>query len=158
MSEWATPKENWLTGNGVSYVDMNRIEGNINYLKGSPVLGQPSVGIGVPYTDDSLSLVSSNFVKNVSLGWNHAHVDVTTQRVIGTNTYTNSTNKPITVNVIVLSAAAGTVSATVGGVIVYGNGVTSSGQNLCIRFEVPTGVSYKINSGSYSLVKWSEFR
>lgn len=72
--------------------------------------------------------------------------------------YTNSTGKPIIVNCIVASTGAGTINATVGGILMYGSGNSTSGQNLFISFVVPNGTSYTINTGAYTLNGWWELR
>jgi hypothetical protein len=85
-------------------------------------------------------------------------------RVIGT-TYTNSTGRPIQVNICVQAPGSnGYASVTVGGVIIGYLGIASGGLYpfyLNISFIVPASTNYSCNvvSGtSPSLVTWAELR
>ncbi len=66
---WTTPKVNWTTADGVSYVDLNRIESDISFIADNPTgtllrLGEGSrnVAIGARTIDAGVSLVVADGV------------------------------------------------------------------------------------------------
>jgi len=94
---------------------------------------------------------------NTQLGVGQTWQDVKASRVSGT-TYTNSTSKPITVNVATNGTNA-VVSATVGGVAVANaawGGTPSSSTQFC-SVIVPAGATYVFTlTGAVQI--WSELR
>jgi hypothetical protein len=92
-------------------------------------------------------------------------VDQTWQNLLGSRafgtTYTNSTGKPIMVNIAATIINTTTITAVVSGVTVAvenGTGATSNAP-ATVSFIVPNGATYSItNSGSSSLAVWAELR
>lgn len=84
--------------------------------------------------------------------------NVTSSRALGT-TYTNSTGRPIFVNVAMSSSIAANPLLTVNGVVYYGTGNTA-GITLSVSAIVPTGATYvaSVSGGTPGLVYWSELR
>lgn len=81
-------------------------------------------------------------------------VNVSASRLIGT-TYSNTTGKTIRVLVSCLTTTGGTISASVGGILIQGS--TASGGNYSfIAFDVPTGNSYIVNLTASSNKVWVE--
>lgn len=73
-----------------------------------------------------------------SLGYGQQPTDMTGSRVSGT-TYTNTRGKPILC--IVAMNSSSSVSATVGGVLIY-SGTTAAANFHAVSFMVPPGVTY----------------
>ena len=107
----------------------------------------------------------STTLKNLGIGGTaQAYTDVTASRAIGT-TYTNSTNRPIHVNVeISTGASAGSYSATL---TVAGNLADASGlylytggtnTQLKLTGVVGIGETYVVTSSGTTLTKWYERR
>lgn len=98
-----------------------------------------------------------------SVGVGQTWQDMSASRASGT-TYTNSTGKPIMVNVFNNALDAGfTISATVGGVLVgyAGGGAGGDARRAgTVSFIVPDGTSYAVTYSAYGLssIKWSELR
>lgn len=90
------------------------------------------------------------------LGVSQTWQDVTASRTSGT-TYTNSTGKPIMVNILVSNGVYTTTTLTVGGVVVgrCSNPTTSSGAQATLSAIVPNGVTY---SSSGYIEYWTELR
>lgn len=84
--------------------------------------------------------------------------DVTASRALGT-TYTNSTGKPIALNLTSTNVNASGVSITVNGLLVtqmyLNNGVTGSSIGTVI---VPNGGTYSVIMPNAALLKWFELR
>ena len=99
------------------------------------------------------------------LGFNQTHQDVAGSRALATN-YTNTTNQPIDVEVLLSSTSSGQVSitATVGGVSLgaVNYPVTAAGFVLPRKFIVPPGKTYRIDttgsSATPTISKWMELR
>jgi hypothetical protein len=87
----------------------------------------------------------------MGLGYDQTWVDVTGSRTVGV-TYTNTTGSPIYVSI---DSGSGTITATVGGVIVVTN-TSSSGNNCTIGFIVPNEQTYVV-SGT-TMYRWVELR
>jgi hypothetical protein len=112
------------------------------------------------------NLLTSNGTSWVSalpntLGYNQTWQDVTSSRVSGT-TYTNSTGKPIQVNVAgVCTSGSAILYLTVGGVVISGGQVQSLA-NLTAQVGaiIPPGTSYvlSVNFGTVTPSYWAELR
>lgn len=95
---------------------------------------------------------------NMMLAINQSWVSVTQSRSIGT-TYTNSTNKPIFVSIILSSVSSGTqVIWYVGGGAINASTLQIAVTQLPIMFIVPPGQTYKLTSSSGSIGSWMELR
>ena len=101
---------------------------------------------------------------NLAIGVGQTWQDVTASRSAGT-TYTNSTGKPIIVNVYGNGTSGSSRSAylVVGGVVVaasiFSNTSGGSGASATLSAIVPAGTSYVVNAGgSWSLENWAELR
>lgn len=124
----------------------------------STTVASGAVGTTQSNGDNSTKIATTAHVYNMSLGWGQTWQDVTSSRASGT-TYTNSTGKPIMVNVsIPSSGSAGTVTLTVGGVVVgISNNANTSAQGT-ISAIVPNGTSYYATITAGSFYKWAELR
>ena len=94
----------------------------------------------------------------MAIGVNQTWQDVTSSRSAGT-TYTNSTGKPIMVNVYLTDGESRTGSLTVGGVVVavaisHGAG----GSTATMSAIVPNGVSYSVGASGGGVAMWAELR
>lgn len=90
-----------------------------------------------------------------------AMMDVVASRSLGV-TYTNTTGKPIFVNVSGIASDGSTyLQAVVASFTLYGGQVTNlASQRAAISFIVPSGATYSvsINAGSVSSLSWKEIR
>jgi alkyl sulfatase BDS1-like metallo-beta-lactamase superfamily hydrolase len=97
---------------------------------------------------------------NAGLGVNQTWQSVVGSRALGT-TYTNSTGKPIMVNVAATIINTTTITAVVDGVTVAQENGTGASSNApaTVSFIVPNGSTYSVsNSGSTTLTLWAELR
>ena len=82
--------------------------------------------------------------------------DVKTSRALNV-IYTNTTGRPIYVNVALLATAANqTATIAVDGFVVTGSTVPSTNFSTAVSTLVPAGSTYKVSSGSYTLSSWME--
>lgn len=93
-----------------------------------------------------------------SIGFGQTYQDLTASRTFGTN-FTNTSGKPIIVNLVAVSSATAGFSASVNGFGISGNSVNST-LAFVIVFMVPPGAVYSVAApaGSLSNTKWSELR
>ena len=93
-----------------------------------------------------------------SIGLNQTWQDVTGSRVLGT-TYTNSTGKPIAINVYSIQSAASLITATVAGVLLKGSQAVTGGGHSVFAI-VPNGATYSVtvSNGTPSGLAWMELR
>ena len=123
-------------------------DANINAVDDGDVSG---------FVTDFISAISSNLLGGSSQTWQ----TVTGSRVLET-TYTNSTGRPILVNVFMQSTTTGqSPTLTINGtVVLVGTGQQNSGQGMAVFALVPNGATYSAapSSGSATLSKWSELR
>ena len=111
--------------------------------------------------DNSTKIATTAYVQNMGLGWGQTWTDVTSSRAKNTD-YTNSTGKPIMVNVFLVNVGASSnASLTVDGVLVsWANGdTTNGGAGATLSAIVPNGSVYYV-SGSKTLTSgfWVELR
>ena len=124
---------------------------------GNPKAPTPSVG------DDSTSLATTEYVdKNGAGGLSQSWQDVTSSRA-GGPTYTNSTGRPIELNIVVLlTNASSSATLSVNGVATAGQGpylIGGASANVCLSAIVPSGNTYQLStSGTASLTRWTELR
>lgn len=98
------------------------------------------------------------FAAMQSLGFGQTEQDVTASRALGT-TYYNTTNRPIVVNVSLVSTATNqTAVIGVNGVNFVGSSMPSTGLSLAVSAIVRPGASYVVPAGSYTLAAWKEIR
>lgn len=88
------------------------------------------------------------------IGIGQTWTDVTASRDSST-VYTNSTSKPIMVNVWGINATA--IDLTVGGVVACRSAINSSVPSTQLTAIVPAGSTYRITSGA-SITLWTELR
>ena len=99
-------------------------------------------------------------LKNSVLGLGQTWQDVTASRVLGT-TYTNTTGKPVLIQVSIDITTSGLWRATVAGVIVSDVKANPAYQDYVnFSFIVPNGSTYSVTqvSGAYASMLWSELR
>ena len=110
--------------------------------------------------DNSTKMATTAYVQNMGLGWGQTWQNMTSSRAAST-TYTNSTGKPIMVNIHYAQFSANTwdMQLTVGGVIVardaggtVGRGTDGGGTCSAI---VPSGATYSF-TGPFNV--WAELR
>lgn len=96
-----------------------------------------------------------------AMGLGQTLQDVTASRALGT-AYTNGTTKPITVMVSATSAAVGgTLTVTMGAIVVWGSTASAVGYISAATFVVPVGVSYTVamgGGGAPTVKTWIELR
>ena len=125
-----------------------------NMVLVTPSLGTPSALVGTNISGTANSL-------NAGIGVNQTWTDVTASRFIN-STYTNSTGKPITVNITFQAGASinSGLLATVGGFqYLWGTyGSSSYSGRGSITFLVPAGLTYSVvnNSSAVGALIWAE--
>jgi hypothetical protein len=141
-------------GTGVSTIAANAV-----------VLGNGTSAIQTVAPSTAGNLLTSNGTTWTSTAPIGVGIDQTWQSVIGSRafgtTYTNSTGKPIMVNIAATVINTTTITANVSGVTVAveaGTGATSNSP-ATVSFIVPNGATYSIsNSGSSTISVWAELR
>ena len=112
-------------------------------------------------TVSSATVIGQTAVNGVvgGLGVGQTPVDLTTQRAIGT-TYYNTSGKPISVTVWVVSTSSSTnVSLLINCVTSILVGGSTSGLNMTISSQIiPNGSNYQISVINATLVGWKELR
>lgn len=95
---------------------------------------------------------------NQAVGYGQTWQDVTGSRTIGT-IYTNSTGKPIALNVYSIQSVASLITATVAGVPVKGS-QSQAGGGHSIFAIAPNGATYSVtvSGGTTSGLSWIELR
>lgn len=68
MMAWQTPKTNWNATDSATYMDMNRICGNINYLLGEERLTKVYTSKDYVYHPEWLEIVSAFMLVQVAAG------------------------------------------------------------------------------------------
>ena len=96
---------------------------------------------------------------DVALSFGQTYTDVTSSRAVSTQ-YTNSTNKPIFVQIVATTGTGGDMRLQIGGVnppaAIY---VNASNGRSSLSGIVPAGATYIINiAGSVTLRSWMEVR
>jgi hypothetical protein len=125
-----------------------------NMVLVTPSLGTPSALVGTNISGTANSL-------NAGIGVNQTWTDVTASRFIN-STYTNSTGKPITVNITFQAGVSinSGLLATVGGFqYLWGTyGSSSYSGRGSITFLVPAGLTYSVvnNSSAVGALIWAE--
>lgn len=118
-----------------------------------------SIGSAVTATtqttgDDTTKVATTEFVRNMGLGWDQTWQDVTSLRALDTN-YTNTTGKPIMVQVRAYTNGS-LCAPTVGGVLLAGASQSSTDGFPSVSFIVPPGATYSFTA--ISLARWVELR
>lgn len=115
-------------------------------------------------TDAAVTTAQAKILADRDFGIGQTWQDVKASRNAGT-TYTNSTNRPISVYVKCKSTSSGTVNleafATVGSVEVSSGSAYSANTNyfIALSFIVPPGATYSVTLvANVALDKWSELR
>lgn len=120
--------------------------------------------------DNTTAVATDAFVTNAvatgvataiasGIGYGQSWQDLTVSRVFGT-TYTNSTGKPISVNISATStSAASTFTLTINGVGLLGQGGTTADGFCYITAIIPVGATYVATlTATATLTKWHELR
>jgi hypothetical protein len=108
----------------------------------------------------SVTFSNSSTTTVGAIGDGQTWQSVVGSRALGT-TYTNSTGKPIMVNVAATIINTTTITAVVDGVTVAQENGTGASSNApaTVSFIVPNGSTYSVsNSGSTTLTVWAELR
>jgi hypothetical protein len=123
--------------------------GVANFEK-TPIAPTPTAGT------NNTQLATTEFAMGAGIGSNQTWQDVTSSRALGT-TYTNSTGKPIQVLVTATQVSSGSLSVTVGGVIIYTVVPQAVGEKDVFPFIVQNGITYLV-SGTMTKNQWMELR
>jgi hypothetical protein len=120
-----------------------------------------AVGTTQSNGDNSTKISTTAYVQNMGLGLSQTWQDVTASRASGV-TYTNSTGKPIQVNIaVVCTSGSAILYLTVGGVVISGGQVESL-PNLTAQVGaiIPPGATYilSVNFGTVTPTYWAELR
>jgi hypothetical protein len=122
----------------------------------SPTLtGTPTAPTATAGTNTT-QLATTAFAMGAGIGGNQTWQDVTASRAIGT-TYTNSTGKPIEVIVTATQVSTGSLSVTIGGVLIYTIAPQNVGEKDVFPFIVQNGITYLV-SGTMTKNQWAELR
>jgi hypothetical protein len=132
-----------------------------------PASGTATFTLSAPATntDRTLSLPDStgtvatqDYVGTQALGVGQTWQNVTGSRALGT-TYTNSTGRPISVNIVASrSNAAGTLGITVAGVSTGDLAIAQAVQGF-VSAVVPNGATYLISGSTLTTINaWVELR
>jgi hypothetical protein len=134
----------------------------------SPATGTATFSITTPSgtsTDRTLNLpdaagtlATQDYVDTQALGVGQTWQNVTGSRALGT-TYTNSTGRPISVNIVASrSNAAGTLGITVAGVSTGDLAIAQAVQGF-VSAIVPNGATYLISGSTLTTIEaWVELR
>jgi hypothetical protein len=120
-------------------------------------------GPGTGLTGTAASLTAGNATLSVNstnaIGYSQTWQNLTSSRAIGT-TYTNSTGKPILVNITLNTGSSSATTFTAGGVIVGSISINVSGGLAGQSFIVPNGSTYFATNtaGANSINTWAELR
>ena len=120
----------------------------------TPAINNPTI------TGTGITFPSATVQTDAAIGYGQTWQNVAGSRVAGT-TYTNSTTKPIMVNISLTSTSTGnSASFAVGGVTVWSNSVSTSSGNYATSFStiVPVGSTYILNNSNNSITAWTELR
>lgn len=121
--------------------------------------GVPTAPTAAPGTDTT-QIATTEFVNNAAIGVEQTWQVVTGSRALST-TYTNSTDKPIQVNVVLLCVVTtAEASLIIAGVVADRSSGNSSYQiNIKLSGIVPPGATYRVDIvATPSLNTWSELR
>jgi hypothetical protein len=122
---------------------------------GVSLLKTPTAPTAAPGTNTT-QLATTAFAMSAGVGSNQTWQDVTSSRVVGT-TYTNSTGKPITVLLTATQVSYGTLSVTIGGLLIYTVAPQQIGEKDVFPFIVQNGTTYLV-SGTMTKNQWVELR
>jgi hypothetical protein len=94
-----------------------------------------------------------------ALGLGQTWQNVAGSRAFAT-TYTNSTGKPIMVDIALTMAASSVTTLTVGGIVVGRLNTNTAGSNASFSAIVPTGTTYILTNtiGANTISEWTELR
>jgi len=108
--------------------------------------------------DSAGTLATQDYVGTQALGVGQTWQNVAGSRALGT-TYTNSTGRPISVNIVASrSNAAGTLGITVGGVSTGDLAIAQAVQGF-VSAVVPNGATYLISGSTLTTINaWVELR
>jgi hypothetical protein len=140
-------------GTGAStFTTNNVVLGNgTNSLAGNTVAPGTS---GNVLTSNGTTWTSSAPAPAIGVG--QTWQDVTSSRALSTS-YTNSSGKPIQVNVTTAAGTTSSMTAVVNGVTIMNPATNTAGVRLMVNFIVPNGVTYSVTS-STAVSIWAELR
>ena len=120
-----------------------------------------AVGTTQSNGDNSTKISTTAYVQNMGLGLSQTWQDVTASRASGV-TYTNSTGKPIQVNVAgICTNGSAILYLTISGVAISGGQVTNiANQTAQVGAIIPPGATYvlSVSVGTVTPTYWSELR
>ncbi|MBF7690668.1 hypothetical protein [Acinetobacter pollinis] len=142
-------------GNGTTLFNAIQQGGGTGQDSNKIYIGWSGSSLKAQVDNVDLGIVQTEF-SNIMLGIKQTFKSVTNGRSLGT-TYTNSTNKPIMVSVILSNVASGTqVIWYVNEGAICASTQTVAVTQLPITFIVPPGQTYKITSSTGSIGSWME--
>lgn len=94
-----------------------------------------------------------------SLGFGQAWQNLTGTRALST-TYTNTTGRPIVINVVATSGSTTSMTITINGVAITGSGQGTTGIGAQLSVIIPPGASYSasVSGSTPTLAAWLELR
>lgn len=121
-------------------------------------LGWSGSNLKAQVDSTDLGEVQTSVRNTILFGIGQSYISLTSSRALQT-TYTNSTNKPIAISVILANVQSGTqVVWYVAEAAVAANTMQQNITQLAIYFIVPPGQAYRISSSSGSIGSWMELR
>ena len=139
-----------IAGTTITNNAMFAVDGGANYTT--------STGDYIEFESVTTSTYKVHVIN--SIGINQTWQDVKASRALAT-TYTNTTGKPISVQVAVNNNTANAVyDLTVGGVLVNRGQIYAANANVTLTAIVPNNVAYSLTStgGVTTFVSWAELR
>ena len=124
------------------------------------VIAYNAFNIADTYSKREAETYVANYVDSVALGVGQTWQDVTASRVLGT-TYTNSTGKPISLNIwCVGTAISYNITININGVATYFNQdyANAAGYTIGASTIIPNGATYNVVTANATLTKWFELR
>lgn len=129
----------------------------------STTVSSGTVGTTQSNGDNSTKIATTAYVQNMGIGWNQTWQNVSGSRSSGTS-YTNTTGKPIMVNVYNIGGDASfSIQAICDGITVgYAQGAAGGDSRRAglVSFIVPSGSVYSVSYSTYGLssIVWTELR
>ncbi|GEM_PF-3557858 len=145
-------------GDGSNLNNFVRQGGGVGQVDNMVYLGWSGSNLKAQVDSTDLGEVQTSVSNTILFGIGQSYISLTSSRALQT-TYTNSTNKPIAISVILANVQSGTqVVWYVAEAAVAANTMQQNITQLAIYFIVPPGQAYRISSSSGSVGSWMELR
>jgi hypothetical protein len=151
----------FITSSNIASQSVSSATNATNATTVTTTVSSGAVGTTQSNGDNSTKIATTAYVQNMGLGLSQTWQDVTASRASGT-TYTNSTGKPIQVNVAgTCSNGSAILYLTISGVAISGGQVTNiANQTAQVGAIIPPGATYvlSVSVGTVTPTYWSELR